>query len=125
MAVTHPDFMSAAKDIMAQGALSEIQLRSAANRAYYALYHAAKVQVHTMGIPIRRVDGAGSHEALIHTIRLSGHQGKSIAQDMERLKKLRHKCDYELNFPLEAPRVHAAIVSANRLIDRISRLDAG
>jgi hypothetical protein len=94
MAIVFADFIRWADGEATTCELAEFPLRNASSRAYYALYHAALIRAKVLGIPIIRVPNAGSHEALIQAIRGYSPKGKSLADDMERAKKFRHRCDY-------------------------------
>jgi uncharacterized protein (UPF0332 family) len=122
MAVAFADFISWADGEAASCELAEFPLRNASSRAYYALYHAALTRAGVLGIPIVRIANAGSHEALIQAIRSHSAKGKSLADDMERVKKFRHRCDYDLKTDLRPEKALKQVAEVKRLIDMLSRL---
>ena len=122
MAVDFSDFICWADDEATRGESAEFPLRNASSRAYYALYHAAATRAKALTIPIIRVEKAGSHEALIQAIRTYSPKGKSLADDMERTKKFRHRCDYDLDTDVRPEKALKQISEVKRLIDLLSRL---
>jgi uncharacterized protein (UPF0332 family) len=122
MAIVFADFIRWADGEATTCELAEFPLRNASSRAYYALYHAALIRAKVLGIPIIRVPNAGSHEALIQAIRGYSPKGKSLADDMERAKKFRHRCDYDLDTDLRPEKAFKQISEVKRLIDLMSRL---
>lgn len=122
MAVLFADFISWADGEAANCELAEFPLRNASSRAYYALYHATLNRVGVLGIPVVRVANAGSHEALIQAVRCYSPKGKSFADDMERVKKFRHRCDYDLKTDLRPEKALKQISEVKRLIDILGRL---
>jgi uncharacterized protein (UPF0332 family) len=102
--------------------VTEFSYRNASSRAYYALFHAAKVKLSAMGIPILPVQSGGSHEAVICAVMSLGVAGREIADDMRRAKRFRHFCDYEISKHLDRRRARLQIIEASRLIDMLSRL---
>lgn len=122
MSVNFSDFLCWADDEVARSESAEFPLRNASSRAYYALYHAAAVRVSDLGLPIIRIEKAGSHEALIQAIRIYSAKGKSLADDMERAKKFRHRCDYDLSTEIRAGKALKQISEVKRLISMLDRL---
>lgn len=122
MSVHFSDFLCWADVEASRCDLAEFPLRNASSRAYYALYHAASVRAKALGLPIIRLEKSGSHDALIQAIRIYSPKGKSLADDMERMKKFRHLCDYDLDVDLRPERALKQISEAKRLIDMIGRL---
>jgi uncharacterized protein (UPF0332 family) len=122
MSIEFSEFICWADDEVARCKSAEFPLRNASSRAYYALYHAAVARVKDLELPIVRIEKAGSHEALIHAIRTHSAKGKSLADDMERAKKFRHRCDYDLSTDLRPEKALKQIVEVKRLIAMLDRL---
>ncbi|WP_122302944.1 hypothetical protein [Pseudomonas amygdali] len=122
MSVDSIDFLSWAESEISGVETLEFAYRNASSRAYYALYHSAKNRLSEMGVPIVRVANGGSHAALISTVRSMGRSGAVLAESMDRLKKFRHMCDYEISLDLDVKRAEKQIAEARRLIGMVTRL---
>lgn len=122
MAVFHTDFLDSARLMVDVEDVSEILCRNSGSRAYYAIYHKAKEVLGTKGLSLRKVDNAGSHEALIATVAAQGHKGRTLAAAMDKFKKFRHGCDYDLNTSISDARVSYYLAEAERVIDMFDRL---
>lgn len=121
MAVQPAEFLSTAQSMVEDDKCSEIFLRNAASRAYYALYHKAKLFVEVNGITLVKVENSGSHEKLIETIRQLSEPWRSVAESMDRLKKFRHRCDYKLDAEVLPKKTAMHLAEVVRLIDRFDR----
>lgn len=125
MSVNHGDFFSSALDIIGGDASAdtEIGLRNAGSRAYYALYHRAKCYLESKGEMLIRVESAGSHEALASTFAKRGIKSKSFAESLARHKRFRHVCDYNLGITITRSKLELYLAETKRLIDMVDRLD--
>jgi uncharacterized protein (UPF0332 family) len=85
---------------------SEFSYRNASSRAYYALFHAAKQRLEALGVPFIQLSKGGSHETVICTIEGIGSVGRGIADDMRRVKRIRHPCDYDNGENVSRKRAH-------------------
>lgn len=115
MSVTHQQIMETAIRLAADSAVGglvcESDLRSSASRAYYASLHAAFVALPADFAPDSSVkSSASSHMVLIDAVTLwakSVRPGRSdarvVARNLQRLKSIRKKADYEISemFPVE------------------------
>ena len=123
MAVLHTDFLSSARSMVKVDDVSEILCRNSGSRAYYALYHKAKDVLHTRGLGLMRVENSGSHEALISTVAAQGQKGKMLAAALDKFKKFRHNCDYDLSMSISDTKLNFYLAEAERLMDMMDRLE--
>ena len=122
MSVSPSDFMQSANSMIANDQCKEIGLRNAASRAYYALFHTAMQTVVAKGVPLQKLDRAGSHESLIATLCGMSPSAKSIGDAIGRVKRFRHDCDYQVTQDISAKKVEMHIAEAERLIAKLHRL---
>jgi len=122
MPVEASEFMDSAHGFMVQEGAAEIQRRNAGSRAYYALFHAALNTIERKGLPLIKVQGAGSHESVIATLCTMGPSAKSISESMSRMKRFRHDCDYHVNLPIGQKKTAMQISEAQILIGKLSRI---
>lgn len=123
MAVAHTDFLNSAMTMLDVEEGSEIFFRNSGSRAYYALYHKAKSVFDESGVKISKVANSGSHEALISAVAALGPKGKVIAVALDKFKKFRHSCDYDLQVSIEQSRINFYLKEAERLTDMLGRLE--
>lgn len=123
MPVSPSDFMLSANSMMTQSERSEIALRNAASRAYYALFHTAMQVVRAKGVTLVKSERGGSHESLIATLCGMSLPAKSIGEAIGRVKRFRHDCDYQVNCDISAKKVAMHIAESERLIARLHRLN--
>lgn len=123
MPIEFAEFLTWSESEIKAPAVAEFGYRNASSRAYYALFHAARDRLRQMNVPINRAKGGGSHEAVIQTIQLMGSEGRELADNMRRLKKFRHVCDYDISDNLSPLRAHKQIVEARLLIEMLDRLE--
>ena len=122
MPVEASEFMDSAHGFMGQEGVAEIQRRNAGSRAYYALFHAALNAIERKGLPLLKVQGAGSHESVIATLCSMGPSAKSISESMTRIKRFRHDCDYHVDLEIGPKKTAMQISEAQILIGKLSRL---
>jgi uncharacterized protein (UPF0332 family) len=115
--------MDSANSMMAQNQHNEIELRNAASRAYYALFHTAMQLVLARGVTLIKVERGGSHESLIATLCGMSLPAKSIGEAIGRVKRFRHDCDYQVSHDISAKKVAMHIAESERLIARLHRLN--
>lgn len=125
MAVKHSDFYDSAMNLIDLGSdsITEICLRNAGSRAYYALYHKAKCHLESKGVVLVKVESAGSHESLICTFSHRGLKSKSFAESLARHKRFRHVCDYNLGISVTRSRLKMYLAETKRLIEMVDRLE--
>ena len=122
MSVDFPDFLSWSESEMEEPSFSEFSYRNASSRAYYALFHAAKQRLKAMNVQVVPVPRGGSHEAVICALSNISGLGREIADDMRRIKRFRHLCDYDIGEDVNHRRAHQQVIQVRRLIDRLGRL---
>lgn|GEM_PF-6198336 len=122
MPVDSNDFLIWSESEVKAQNLTEFGLRNASSRAYYALFHAARGRVKALGVKMLKAERGGSHESLIQTIQSISVLGKEIGDDMQRLKKFRHFCDYDIADRLDTLLARKHIIAARRIIGRLSEL---
>lgn len=125
MPVNHNDFYLSAISILEiePENRSEISLRGAGSRAYYAVYHKVKSFLSGRGVELAKLENSGSHEALIATLSKRGLKSKSFADSLARHKKFRHMCDYNLESTVSQTRLQMYLSETKRLLDLIDRLE--
>lgn len=123
MPVSSFDFISSAEVALSSNDVSEINLRSAGSRAYYGVYHKAKVVVEEKELPQVVIDNSGSHESLIGTLHSIGTvNAKSVAEAVRAMKRFRHLCDYHLGSDVRPRHTKMKVMEARLLIERLGRL---
>lgn len=122
MAVEYLHFLQWAETEIKLPELEEFSRRNAGSRAYYALYHAAVSKAEQLCLRVARVENGGSHEAIIQAIANFSQKGRVIAELMRKVKRFRHRCDYDINMPLPEHKARQQVAEAHRLIDMLQRL---
>ncbi len=101
---------------------SEFKFRNASSRAYYALFHKAQQKLGELGVSIVKVENSGSHSAVIETLRRISPKAKALATDMDRAKRFRNNCDYDLSSPVSHGKARKHVTEVRRLIDLLDRI---
>lgn len=122
MSIDSSQFMTVAKELIADEKNHEIALRCAGSRAYYALYHAALEALSRKGKVLVKVDKAGDHASVIATLSSMGPNAKSISVAMGVIRRFRNDCDYDLSMHVKPKKTAMKVAEAQILIDRLSRL---
>lgn len=122
MDVTYRDFLDFAETQLACETLTQFELRNATSRAYYALYHKACDRADELNIPRMPVSDAGSHAELARRIASRGLPGRSISDQLEKLKKQRTLCDYNLQGQMQKSKALYNIAQVRDLIGKLERL---
>ncbi len=122
MPVRSADFLEWSESHIETPDLPEFGYRNASSRAYYALFHAARQRLQSLGVEIVKIKGVGSHEWLIRAVQGVGAEGAEIGDDMQRIKRFRHFCDYDIALPLDRRKARKQIAQVRMLIERLSRL---
>lgn len=122
MPVSHIDFLDYSSTELTKPNPSEFQLRNASSRAYYALFHKARERIAELNLTMARPPNGGSHVAVVETIRRAGPKAEPIAVQMDRLKRFRHNCDYDLQLAIREGRVTHHVATAKRLIEMLDHL---
>ncbi len=84
-------FLSLARELAAHSG-DEAKLRTAVGRAYYALFLVAREKTNVR-------EKRGAHQTVINTLRRQSGS-RAIADQLDRLRRLRHLADYDM-FPAD------------------------
>lgn len=102
---------------------SEIDLRNAASRAYYAAFHACKILADDLRLPSYAGGKFGSHEQLIERFRCSRElQHKSIGYILQEGREARKWADYELAASFTLEEAKSAVKSTQKIFGKIDGL---
>lgn len=111
------DFLSVAVRLAA--AATEADWRSAISRAYYAAFHVARRLLADLNFTVPRADRA--HQYLIFRLSNCGEPAvEQAGRDLETLRRLRNRADYDELPPVTQPQ---AIAAVRRAEDVIRHLD--
>jgi uncharacterized protein (UPF0332 family) len=122
MPVTPAQFMESAAAVVNQPDTSEIDLRNAGSRAYYALFHTATQVLKKSGVLMEILDNSGSHERVIATLCKLSLPAKSVAVAIGDVKRFRHICDYKTEKTVGVKEAQFQVAKARALIERLERL---
>lgn len=120
MPISPEDFLTTAKK------LSESELeschRSAASRAYYAVYHQAKFYADSKAFPSLVHVATGDHSRLVLRYEDDGKsnnniKSKSIAISLKTLKDNRKRADYELDRDFDTGIMKVQIATAEKMLN--------
>ncbi len=89
-------FLETARTLAARD--KEADWRSAASRAYYALFHEARAALIRWGFAVVK-DGSAHAFVRIRFIFADDEDLKVVGRTMENLSRLRNRADYEINSP--------------------------
>jgi uncharacterized protein (UPF0332 family) len=102
---------------LASGA-TEADWRAAASRAYYGAFHAARRLLADLGFTVPRADRA--HQYLVFRLSNSGEAAvEQAGRDLETLRRLRNRADYDEVPPLTQPQAAAAVQVAEGIIQML------
>jgi uncharacterized protein (UPF0332 family) len=106
------EFLKLAR-VIADSAVGEAHLRTAAGRAYYAAHLHAREQLHAAGVLTPTFTGA-DHDLVIQKLRERGGIAGNI---VDSLRALRIRADYRLNIPVRSSEVSRAVSFAEAIWD--------
>jgi uncharacterized protein (UPF0332 family) len=96
------------------GGRTEAEWRSAASRAYYADFHLARRLLSDLRFTVPRADRA--HQYLVFRISNSGNSAvEQAGRDLDTLRRLRNRADYDDAPPFLQPQATAAVQVAERI----------
>lgn len=129
MVCKHQDFLSLAKDVLAKQD-SEIEIRTAANRAYYSVHHLALAVREKYCLPPAVNQTGGSHQKLYNAlIECSpGHHADFLKirqigyMAIGTLKPYRVRADYHLGQPFSKNDADTVVAKAEELDERLREL---
>ncbi|HJT76497.1 MAG TPA: HEPN domain-containing protein [Gemmataceae bacterium] len=94
---------------------SEADWRSAVSRAYYAAFHVARRLFADLKFAVPRADRA--HQYLVFRLSNSGEAAvEQVGRDLETLRRLRNRADYDEAPALPQPQAAAAVQVAEGII---------
>jgi uncharacterized protein (UPF0332 family) len=107
------DFLVLATRLAA--AATEADWRTAVSRAYYAAFHVARRLLAEMNFTVPRADRA--HQYLVFRLSNSGESAvEQAGRDLETLRRLRNRADYDETPALTQPQAAAAAQLAEGII---------
>ena len=97
---------------------SEADWRTAVSRAYYAAFHVARRLLADLQFIVPRADRA--HQYLVFRLSNSGEAAvEQAGRDLETLRRLRNRADYDEAPPLPQPQAAAAVRVAEGIIQAL------
>lgn len=130
MSCNPSDFLDLAKELGGEADCSEIRLRSATSRGYYAALHSVDDVVPTVE-GVQRQRGEGSHAFVIRRAIKYGdgpnpgrRVAKEIALALKKLKDQRNSADYELKADYNQRMTSDALVRVAAILDDCDTLRA-
>jgi hypothetical protein len=97
------------------GGATEADWRSAASRAHYAACHVARRLLSDLGFTVPRADRA--HQYLVFRLGNSGEAVvESAGRDLDTLRRLRNRADYDETPALTQPQAAAAVQLADGIV---------
>jgi uncharacterized protein (UPF0332 family) len=110
------DFLLVATRLAA--ATTEAEWRTAVSRAYYAAFHVARRLLSDLQFIVPRADRA--HQYLVFRLSNSGEAPvEQAGRDLETLRRLRNRADYDEVPPLTQPQAAAAVRVAEGIIQTL------
>lgn len=109
---------------------SEVDLRNAASRAYYSVYHACKDLASSLP-DFTGENIGGVHAKLIRRFencpitgiyKETGRAYRSLGYQLQQMKAERTRADYELHLNFDQNRAETAIAMAHRIFAKVSAL---
>jgi len=122
MPVTSKDLIALSDQLFGSGTGAEVEIRAAAGRAYYAVYHEAVEVADKLSLAVTNKN-TGEHAQLCS--RYSGTSSKklkAIASRIWAVKKMRTAADYHNTTKITAPGVKHHIASCKSILDELDRL---
>ncbi|RUR43374.1 HEPN domain-containing protein [Vreelandella populi] len=97
--------------------IEQHRIRSVVNRAYYAAFLTAREVCEEKGF-----QGSGSsHERIVDAL-LRQRSLTTLGNQLNEIKSLRHKADYNWNRPISPRDMHTALKKSRKLIDALKAL---
>lgn len=97
MSIECSDFLGLSDFLLASGGVQEIYSRSALGRAYYSVYHEARLKADQMNLP--DAPGAaniGEHKRLVLRYKAGSKRLKVIGGMLDKMRTVRSTVDYTL-----------------------------
>lgn len=100
------------------GGAAEAEWRTAVSRAYYTTFHVARTLLSDLRFTIPRADRA--HQYLVFRLSNSGEPAvEQAGRDLETLRRLRNRADYDEAPALTQPQASAAVHVAQGIIQAL------
>lgn len=122
MPVTDQDFMLYATSEIEKGVDDEILLRNVGSRAYYSAYHRARRLLKEKNIRVVQALDGGSHKSLTSTMATISMKAKAVAVTLNKLKRHRCNCDYDLAIQIGRPETQKHLAEVARLIKLMDQI---
>jgi uncharacterized protein (UPF0332 family) len=107
------DFLTLASRL--PGGTTEADWRTAISRAYYAAFHVARELLSDLRFTVPRADRA--HQYLVYRLSNSGEPAvEQAGRNLETLRRLRNRADYDDAPPVTQPQAAAAVPLAEGVI---------
>lgn len=121
MPVSDAELIKYSEEILFHDA-SEVSLRAAISRSYYATYHRAKSSADEVALPAAPPQYRGSHERVIHRFGALGVAGNAIAKRLQKAKMMRVRADYFISEEISFQESRLHIEACRNLFDQIALL---
>ncbi|MDD1002444.1 hypothetical protein [Pseudomonas sp. TNT2022 ID642] len=122
MAVTDQDFMLYATLELERGVDDEILLRNVGSRAYYSAFHRARRLLREKNLAVVQAQDAGSHKSITDTIATISPKAKAVAVILNKLKRYRCNCDYDLGMQIGRPETQKHLAEVIRIVGVMDRI---
>lgn len=101
--------------------LEDERFRSAASRAYYSMFQAARAALETTGTSRPRSHGAVANQIGFHFVRM-GIVDRKFSERLREAYRLRWASDYEIVFPYSNRSVAEVVANAEAFIAEMRRV---
>ena len=119
-----PDALFEAARAIAQGG-SEVDLRNATSRAYYAAYHRCRLLAENLPEPAAH-QGGGVHRFVIDTLtKNKSWKLKSLGYMLDQCRKLRVEADYDINSEFRDQDAHNTLAVGERILKNADSIPSG
>jgi len=111
--MTGHDFLTVARTLAGSG--TEAEWRTAASRAYFAAFHIVRDLFRDLGFAVPRSEAA--HKYLAFRLQNCGRvELQKVGSDLDDLRDLRNRADYDLSPMFVQQRANASITVAQQII---------
>ena len=114
------DFLTLAKSLVAGDSPTQAQLRTAVSRAYYATHLVTRERL----AETAKLAASGTGEDHLNVIAVLKSMGGGLGDQLDRLRILRNRADYNLNLELQINDTKLAVSLAEALIDEVRKLSS-
>lgn len=96
MSIQCGDFLTVSDFVINSAPQDEVFSRVALGRAYYSLYHQAKIKAEELALPEVGNHGMGEHKRLVARYQAAGKRLKVIGSMIDKMRAVRADVDYDL-----------------------------